>query len=101
MPNAANCPVEKTFQDGKSHFSEESGVDKDGTPTHWFVKTAPLKDENGQVVAAMEMSLDISRRKRLEEAVQISEKKISGHFQKHSQPGVYPGSGRPCHPGPQ
>ena len=52
-----NCPVEKTFQDGKSHFSEESGINKDGTTAHWFVKTAPLKDETGQVVAAMEMSL--------------------------------------------
>jgi histidine kinase len=82
----SNCPVEKTFQDGKSHFSEESGVDKDGTPTHWFVKTAPLKDENGQVVAAMEMSLDISRRKRLEEAVQISEKKYQAIFKNIPNP---------------
>ncbi len=76
----SNCPVEKTFQDGKSHFSEESGINKDGTTAHWFVKTAPLKDENGQVVAAMEMSLDISRRKRLEEEVQISEKKYQAIF---------------------
>ncbi len=82
----SNCPVEKTFQDGKSHFSEESGINKDGTTAHWFVKTAPLKDENGQVVAAMEMSLDISRRKRLEEEVQISEKKYQAIFKNIPNP---------------
>ena len=26
------CPVEKTFEDGKSHYSEETGFYKDGTP---------------------------------------------------------------------
>lgn len=81
-----NCPVEKTFLDGKSHFSEESGINKDGTITHWFVKTAPLKDENGNIVAAMEMSLDISRRKELEEEVKISEKKYQAIFKNIPNP---------------
>ncbi len=75
-----NCPVDKTFRDGQSHFSEESGTNKDGSTSHWFVKTAPLKDEGGRVVAAMEMSLDISRIKRLEEEVRISEKKYQAVF---------------------
>lgn len=81
-----NCPVEKTFLDGESHFSEESGVHRDGTRAHWFVKTAPLKDEEGNVVAAMEMSLDISRRKRLEEEVKISEKKYQAIFENIPNP---------------
>ncbi len=81
-----NCPVEKTFMDGKSHFSEESGINKDGTIAHWFVKTAPLRDENGNIVAAMEMSLDISRRKKLEEKVRISEKKYQEIFKNIPNP---------------
>ncbi|MCP4673348.1 MAG: PAS domain-containing protein, partial [Desulfobacula sp.] len=81
-----NCPVEKTFIDGKSHFSEESGINKDGSIAHWFVKTAPLKDENGNIVAAMEMSLDISRRKKLEEKVRISEKKYQEIFKNIPNP---------------
>ena len=81
-----NCPVEKTFLDGKSHFSEESGINKDGSIAHWFVKTAPLKDENGNIVAAMEMSLDISRRKKLEEEVRISEKKYQAIFKNIPNP---------------
>ncbi|MCG8615081.1 MAG: PAS domain S-box protein, partial [Desulfobacterales bacterium] len=81
-----NCPVEKTFADGRPHFSEESGVNKDGSEAHWFVKTAPLLDEEGNVVAAMEMSLDISRRKKLEEKVKISEKKYQAIFKNIPNP---------------
>jgi histidine kinase len=81
-----NCPVEKTFTDGRPHFSEESGVNKDGSEAHWFVKTAPLLDEDGRVVAAMEMSLDISRRKKLEEKVRISEKKYQAIFKNIPNP---------------
>ncbi len=81
-----NCPVEKTFLDGNSHFSEESGVNRDGSPAHWFVKTAPLLDENGTVTAAMEMSLDISRRKKLEEKVRISETKYQAIFKNIPNP---------------
>ncbi len=81
-----NCPVEKTFIDGQSHFSEESGVNKDGSEAHWVVKTAPLLDEEGRVVAAMEMSLDISRRKKLEEKARISEKKYQAIFKNIPNP---------------
>ena len=75
-----NCPVEKTFQDGASHISEESRVNKDGSISHWLVKTAPLLDEQGNVQAAMEMTLDISRIKRLEEEVRIYEDKYQAVF---------------------
>ena len=75
-----DCPVEKTFQDGKSHFSEESGIDKDGTVKHWFVRTSPIKNEDGQIVAAMEMNLDITERKHLEERLAQSEIKYHAIF---------------------
>lgn len=75
-----DCPVERTFLDGQPHFSEEAGVNKDGTTSHWFVKTAPLKDESGKIVAAMEMSIDISKRKKLEENVKESERKYQTIF---------------------
>ena len=74
------CPVERTFEDGLSHFSEERGVNKDGTPTHWIVNTSPIKDENGEVVAAMEMSLDVTQTKILEEELEKSEKKYYAIF---------------------
>jgi histidine kinase len=74
------CPVEQTFEDGRPHFSEERGLSKDGKPTHWIVNTAPIKNENGEVVAAMEMSLDVTHTKLLEEELKKSEQKYSAIF---------------------
>ena len=75
-----DCPVEATFADGRSHYSEEMGVDKDGSVKHWIVRTAPIRDETGEIVAAMEMNLDISERKQLEEKLELSEKKYHAIF---------------------
>jgi histidine kinase len=75
-----SCPVEKTFADGKSHQAEESGIAKDGSPKHWLVRTSPIKDTDGNVVAAMEISLDITRRRRLEVDLQSSENKYHAIF---------------------
>jgi histidine kinase len=74
------CPVERTFEDGRSHYSEESGFNKDGTLTHWLVNTTPIKNEKGEIVAAMEMSLDATQRKLLEEELKKSEKKYHAIF---------------------
>ncbi len=69
------CPVLKTFEDGKPHSSEETGVSKDGTNTHWVVRSAPIKNDEGEVVAAMEMSLDVTQVRFLEKKVEKTEKK--------------------------
>ena len=74
------CPVEETFEDGLPHFSEERGFGKDGTPTHWIVRTSPIKNEHGEIVAAMEMSVDVTQRKLLEEELKKSEKKYYAIF---------------------
>lgn len=74
------CPVEKTFQDGKSHWSEEKGYNKDGSPAYWVVKTAPIRNSEGEVIAAMEMCLDITPRKLLEEELKRTEMKYQAIF---------------------
>lgn len=74
------CPVEKTFEDGLSHYSEETGVNKDGTRTYWVVRTSPILDYDGNIVAAMELSIDISRSKQLEEKLAESEKQCYAVF---------------------
>ncbi|MCF8068559.1 MAG: PAS domain S-box protein [Desulfobacterales bacterium] len=75
-----NCPVEKTFQDGKPHFSEEKGVNKDGTIFHWLVKTAPMKNDRGEIIGAVEMNLDITHTKLLEDKLRRSEKQYTAIF---------------------
>jgi len=69
-----NCPVEKTFEDGQCHFSEETGINKDGTMTYWIVKTAPMRNEKGDIIGAMELNLDITQKKELEGQLKESEK---------------------------
>jgi histidine kinase len=74
------CPVARTFEDGEPHYSEESGVRRDGSRVHWIVRSSPIHNEAGQVVAAMEISLDITPRKRLEEELKKSEQKYYAIF---------------------
>jgi histidine kinase len=74
------CPVEWTFADGKSYSTEETGVDKDGTIKHWIVRTSPIVNDKGEVVAAMEISHDISEHRQLEVDLEQSEKKYRAIF---------------------
>lgn len=74
------CPVEKTFADGRSHQSEESGVDKKGNRQHWLVRTSPILNAEGEIMAVMEMNLDITERRLLEEELEKSERKYHAIF---------------------
>jgi histidine kinase len=75
-----DCPVEKTFADGKSHYGETEGMGRQGGKKHWIFITAPVMDEKGNIVAAMEMSIDITRRRHLEKDLQKSEEKYHAIF---------------------
>lgn len=74
------CPVERTFQDGLSHMSEEAGMSKEGKHIHWIVYTSPVRDKEGKIVAAMEMMIDITRRKELEFELAASERRYHAIF---------------------
>lgn len=81
-----DCPVQRTFEDGLSHSTEETGFNKDGSLAHWIVRTSPIKNARGEIVAAMEMSLDITERKQLEEKLWESEKKYHEIFNNMPNP---------------
>ncbi len=74
------CPVVQTFEDGQSHCSEESGVDKNGKLASWMCRTSALRDWQGNVVAVMQMSIDATERKVLEEEIRKSEQKYREIF---------------------
>ncbi|MHC1724470.1 MAG: PAS domain S-box protein [Syntrophobacteraceae bacterium] len=76
----ANCPVERTFLDGNSHTAVETGFKKDGSTVHWMVMTSPVMNEKGEIVAAMEINLDITQRVLLEKALEESERKYHDIF---------------------
>jgi histidine kinase len=80
------CPVERTFQDGQPHSSEEVVVRKDGTLAYVLAFTSPIFDEEGRVVAAMEMATDITQVRLLEQELKRSEEKYRTLFNSDPNP---------------
>ncbi len=76
-----NCPVEATFADGKNHPSEQLLTTKDGREVPVMVHTTAITDENGEVVAVMEMHTDIGEVKRLQELLQRSQERLAQLFE--------------------
>ena len=72
-----NCPVEKTFHDGQSHFSEEVWR-KNGEDTYIIVYTSPVMDDKGEIVSVMEMSTNITEIKMLQGELAVLGETIAG-----------------------
>lgn len=75
-----NCPVLRSFGDNRSHTTEETGFDRNGNPRHFIVRTNPLLDEAGNVAAVMEISVDVTGMRRLEQELDASRKKYLAIF---------------------
>jgi PAS domain S-box-containing protein len=56
----SECTVTRTFEDGKEHSSQEIRFDKRGMPHHVLVKTKPLRNGVGEIVAVMKVFIEIS-----------------------------------------
>jgi PAS domain S-box-containing protein len=69
------CPVERTFQDGLSHRSEELVTTLDGREVSVIVYTTPIYDDDGKIVSVMEMSTDITEIKQLHNQLRESQKR--------------------------
>jgi PAS domain S-box-containing protein len=72
-----NCPVAKTFNDGKTHYSEEIWR-QNGEETYIVVYTAPIHDDDGNIISVMEMSTNITEVKRLQGELAILGETIAG-----------------------
>ncbi|MGC8763098.1 MAG: PAS domain-containing protein [Acidobacteriota bacterium] len=62
-----NCPVARTFSDGRVHHSEETVFARDGRRLQTLVSTAPLRNRAGEVEAVMEMSANITEIRQLQD----------------------------------
>jgi PAS domain S-box-containing protein len=69
----SECVVMRTFEDAKEHSSQEVRFDKRGIPHDVLVKTKPLRNRSGAIVAVVKMFVDTSSEveltKRLHESV--------------------------------
>jgi histidine kinase len=74
------CPVEKTFTDGFSHQSEETWR-VGSEDAHVIVKTAPIFDDKGVMTEVLEMSLDVTRLKKLQVELQKKQEEYKYLFE--------------------
>ncbi len=68
------CPHAETLKDGKEHIAE---VHEPRLGGYYSVSTTPMKDDNGQLIGSVHVARDISERKKAEEALRESEKRLS------------------------
>jgi two-component system NtrC family sensor kinase len=65
------CPVAKARQTGQPQEAEIATPDG----KVWFIQGYPMRDEKGVITGLLEVALDITKRKHVEEALRQSEKK--------------------------
>jgi signal transduction histidine kinase/ActR/RegA family two-component response regulator len=60
------CPVFKTFQDGRYHTTEEVVTSKDGQQYNVITWTAPIQDDETRITQVIEMSANITQIRQLQ-----------------------------------
>jgi len=73
------CPSCKTLQDGQVHEDVTETPAKDKMIAFRLI-SSPVKDQDGKIIAVIEMVEDITERKRAEEALKASEDKFRSLF---------------------
>lgn len=61
------CPVQKSFETGEVVRAVRGGVDKSNTRIFVDITASPVRDENGVIIAGIELVKDITKRVALEE----------------------------------
>ncbi|MBT8398424.1 MAG: PAS domain-containing protein [Gemmatimonadetes bacterium] len=74
------CPVARTFRDGEKHESEEEITTLSGETLSVLVRSKPIYNEGGEIIAAMEMSTDITHIKNLQKLLRASQKRYHTLF---------------------
>jgi PAS domain S-box-containing protein len=79
-----DCPVIKAIKTGRPQMIEKPTPDG----KYWYIRGNPVRNKKGEIVGAVEVTLDISKRKSIEEALQESEEKYR-HLIQHSNDAIY------------
>ncbi len=67
-----HCNASEAFLDGKSRVGEEIGFARDGQPTYYVKHTIPIKDPQGNVSFLIEMSIDVTENRHLQNELSIA-----------------------------
>ena len=68
------CAVRRVFETGEPHSATHTHHDAAGNPTYVETKAFPLRDESGQVSAAIEILNNVTDKRRLEAQLRHSQK---------------------------
>jgi len=66
------CPVQRSVEAGSPQAMEKTTPDQ----RCWYIQGCPVRDENGEIVGVVELTLDISERKKAEEALKEKEAQL-------------------------
>jgi signal transduction histidine kinase len=55
-----DCALKRTFEDGEEHTSREALFDARGMPRHVLAKTAPVRNQAGEIAAVMKVYMDVT-----------------------------------------
>jgi len=72
------CPVARTFEDGRVHHSEEVVFDRHGHQLHVLTHTAAVRDRTGRITSVMEVSTDITEVKELQSKLAFIGQLVAG-----------------------
>jgi PAS domain S-box-containing protein len=64
-----DCPVQKAFNDGKSHTTERKVLLPSGEIAFGEVKASPVRDAKGRIVSCLEIIRNITKRKQAEQVL--------------------------------
>ena len=73
-----NCPVTKVIEIGEPQEGELAPQNQEHWPSDkgcWLSRAAPVKDDTGTIIGAIEIAYDITERKKAEEALKESEER--------------------------
>lgn len=72
------CLVEQTFADGQVRSSEERLTTRDGRQLELVVYSMPIRDDQGDITAVMEVFTDITEVKRLQRQLTLMGRAVAG-----------------------
>ncbi|WP_338668080.1 response regulator [Pseudodesulfovibrio methanolicus] len=74
------CPVQRTFETGKGQRSKENFLTKDGEEIPVTVYTAPLPNKDGEIELVLDISVDMTELKRLQDELYTTQYKYQRLF---------------------
>ncbi len=76
------CHTRKAFEDNETHFAEKKAISASGNEIFFHITADPaVKDENGNTLAVLEISRDITLQKMFQKELEKSEEKYRKLFE--------------------